>query len=105
MRLSALGDVAKIVAFVVGSFLLAALISPPLYEMGKGFAEVALKKDTTDELTWLAGKAKRNESEVIANQGRKARRKIPSSMPRKMTSSITEAKKAGLAKNMVIALK
>ncbi|MDA7506260.1 CPBP family intramembrane metalloprotease [Akkermansiaceae bacterium] len=61
MRLSALGDVAKIVAFVVGSFLLAALISPPLYEMGKGFAEVALKKDTTDELTWLAGKAKKAE--------------------------------------------
>jgi len=64
VRLSALGDVAKIVAFVLGSFLLAALISPPLYEMGKGFAEVVLKKDTADELTWLAGKAKKAEFDV-----------------------------------------
>lgn len=64
MRISALGDVAKIVGFVLGSFLLAALISPPLYEMGKGFAEVALKKDTADEITWLAGKAKKAEFDM-----------------------------------------
>jgi membrane protease YdiL (CAAX protease family) len=64
VRLSAVSDVAKIVAFVLGSFLLAALIAPPLYEMGKGFADVALKKDTADELNWLAGKAKKAEFDL-----------------------------------------
>lgn len=54
---TALADVAKVLAYIVGSFILAALISAPLYEMGKGFADVALNKDTADELKWLAQKA------------------------------------------------
>ncbi|MGC6426665.1 MAG: CPBP family intramembrane glutamic endopeptidase [Akkermansiaceae bacterium] len=57
MQRSALADVAKVLAFIMGSFVLAALLSSPLYEMGKGFADVTLKKDTTDELKWLAQKA------------------------------------------------
>lgn len=61
MRKSALGDVAKVLAYVAGSFVLAALLAPPLYEIGKGFADVALKKDTADELTWLAKKAEKAE--------------------------------------------
>ncbi|MGJ8696450.1 MAG: CPBP family intramembrane glutamic endopeptidase [Verrucomicrobiaceae bacterium] len=61
MRRSALGDVIKIVAYFVGAFVLAALITPPLYEIGKGFADVALEKDTADELKWLAGKAEKAE--------------------------------------------
>lgn len=61
MRRSALGDVAKVIAFVVGSFVLAALIAPLLYELGKGFANVFLNKDTADELKWLAEKAQKAE--------------------------------------------
>ena len=57
MQKSALADVAKVLAYIVGSFVLAALISSPLYEMGKGFADVALAKDTADEVKWLAQKA------------------------------------------------
>lgn len=44
---------------MIASFLLAAIISPYLYQIGKGFANVALTKDTTDEVTWLASRAER----------------------------------------------
>lgn len=57
MRVAALTDVLKVVLYVIASFLLAALISPYLYEIGKGFAHFALRKDTVDQVAWLAIKA------------------------------------------------
>jgi len=42
---------------VIASFLLAALISPFLYEVGKGFANIVSGKDPSDNVTWLASKA------------------------------------------------
>jgi len=57
VRVAALADVLKVILYVIASFLLAAFISPYLYEIGKGFANVALTKDTTDEVAWLASKA------------------------------------------------
>lgn len=57
MRVAAQADVLKVIIYVIASFVLAAAISPYLYEIGKGFANVALSKDTTDKLTWLADKA------------------------------------------------
>lgn len=57
MQKTALADVAKVLAYILGAFVLAALISSPLYEIGKGFAAVVLTKDTADELKWLAQKA------------------------------------------------
>lgn len=57
MQKSALADVAKVLAYIVGAFILAALISSPLYEIGKNFADATLKKDAADELKWLAQKA------------------------------------------------
>ncbi len=59
MRVAALADVLKVILFVIASFLLAALITPTLYEIGKGFANVAISKDTVDRVTWLATKADR----------------------------------------------
>ena len=61
MRTTALGDVFKVVTYIVVCFLLAAIISPPLYEMGKGFAHAALSKNTADNVTWLATKADKAE--------------------------------------------
>lgn len=57
MRFAALADVLKVILYVVASFVLAAAISPYLFEIGKGFANVALSKDTADEVNWLAQKA------------------------------------------------
>jgi membrane protease YdiL (CAAX protease family) len=57
VRAAALADVLKVILYVIASFVLAAAISPYLYEIGKGFANVALSKNTADKVTWLADKA------------------------------------------------
>lgn len=64
MRTAALVDVLKVVTYIVACFLLAAVITPPLYEMGKGFAHAALNKDTADKVTWLADKADKAEFDI-----------------------------------------
>jgi membrane protease YdiL (CAAX protease family) len=61
VRIAALADVLKVILYVVASFALAAVISPYLYELGKGFAHVTLSKDTADEVNWLAEKAGKAE--------------------------------------------
>lgn len=61
MRSAAFSDLIKVVTYLVACFLVAAVISPPLYEMGKGFAHASLGKDTPDHFTWLATKADRAE--------------------------------------------
>ena len=53
MRKKGLGDVFRILIYVSVSFLLAALISPLLFNAGKNFAEVFADKDTTDTFSWL----------------------------------------------------
>lgn len=58
---AALGDVVKVILYVIASFILAALMSPYLYEIGKAFAHVALSKDTADQVAWLAKKAGKAE--------------------------------------------
>jgi uncharacterized protein len=57
VRVAALADVLKVVLYVIASLLLAAIISPYLYEIGKGFANVTRGKDTADQVTWLASRA------------------------------------------------
>lgn len=57
MRNTANRDVGLIVGYVVLSFLLAALLSPPLYQIGKGFAEASASRETVDGAAWLAAKA------------------------------------------------
>lgn len=57
MHSAALSDVLKVITYVIACFLLAALITPPLFEMGKGFAHVTLTRDDPGKLTWLANKA------------------------------------------------
>lgn len=59
MRTAAFRDVLKVVTYLVGCFLLAALITPPFFEMGKGFAYQTLNNEAPDSLTWLATKAER----------------------------------------------
>ncbi len=61
MRTAAFSDVIKVITYLVVCFLVAAMITPPLYEIGKGFADATLTKDSTDSLTWLATKAERAE--------------------------------------------
>ena len=57
MRIAALADVLKILLYVIASFLLAALISPTLFDLGKGFANLTSGKTTADQMAWLASKA------------------------------------------------
>ncbi len=64
MKNTAVNDVLKITGYVVICFLLAALLSPPLYQIGKGFAEAAVNRDTTENIGWLAGKAHKAAFEV-----------------------------------------
>ena len=59
MRIAALADVFKVILYVIASFLLAALISPYFYEIGKGFANIIANKDTTDRVAWLVLEAER----------------------------------------------
>ena len=59
MRIAPLADVLKVLLYVAASLGLAAVISPYLYEIGKGFANVALNRDTADEVNWLAEKAEK----------------------------------------------
>ena len=61
MRKKGLGDVFRILIYVSVSFLLAALISPLLFNAGKNFAEVFADKDTTDTFSWLGKKAAKAE--------------------------------------------
>lgn len=61
MRAPALGDVFKVIIYVIASFFFAALLAPPLFELGKGFAEFALGKETAEWVAWLATKAERSE--------------------------------------------
>ena len=51
----------NILIYISVSFLLAALISPLLFNAGKSFAEVFANKDTTDTFTWLGKKAAKAE--------------------------------------------
>lgn len=55
MRNEALSDVLKVWLYAAASVLLGAWISPLLYNMGKGLAEVSLAKQTNGPLEWLAG--------------------------------------------------
>jgi len=61
VRKEGLGDILRILIYISISLLLAAIISPLLYKVGKNFAEVFSDKDTTDSLTWLAKKAAKAE--------------------------------------------
>ena len=61
MQRSGFGDIIRVLAYIIISFLLAAVISPLLFKAGKNFAEVFLNKETTDFLTWLAKKAAKAE--------------------------------------------
>ena len=67
VRIAALADVLKVILYVVASFALAAVISPYLYELGKGFAHVTLSKDTADEVNWLAERLEKRSSIPISN--------------------------------------
>jgi membrane protease YdiL (CAAX protease family) len=55
--MAAMADVFKVILYVIASFVLAALITPHLYEIGKSFAHAALNRDTADRVVWLAAKA------------------------------------------------
>jgi len=57
VRMAALADVFKVILYVIASFVLAAMITPHLYEIGKSFAHAALNRDTADRVVWLAAKA------------------------------------------------
>jgi len=61
---TATADVTKLVAYVVACFLFAALLSPPLFKIGKGFAEATINRDTAENITWLAQKAQKAEFET-----------------------------------------
>ncbi len=54
-------DAFNILIYISVSFLLAALISPLLFNAGKSFAEVFANKDTTDTFTWLGRKVAKAE--------------------------------------------
>ena len=55
MRDEASSDVLKVWLHAAASVLLGAWISPLLYNMGKGLAEVSEGKQTNGPLEWLAG--------------------------------------------------
>jgi len=59
VRNSATSDVFKIIAYVVICFVVAALLSPTLYQIGKGFAEAVGNRDTADKVMWLGAKARK----------------------------------------------
>lgn len=59
MRAAAFRDVLKVLFYLVSCFVLAAIITPPFYEMGKGFANQTLSQDSHEALKWLATKAER----------------------------------------------
>lgn len=57
MRPAALADVLKVILYVIACYFLAALITPTFFEVGRAFSIVALAKDPTDQVTWLAQNA------------------------------------------------
>jgi membrane protease YdiL (CAAX protease family) len=54
-------DVLKIFAYVAATLVLAAVISPWLYQLGKGLAEVTADKQTNSLIRWVAEAAERSE--------------------------------------------
>ncbi len=59
MKNTATTDILKIVGYIVACFLLAALLTPSFYQIGKGFAEATIARDTADNVSWLASKARK----------------------------------------------
>ncbi len=56
-----LSDVLKIFAYVAGTLILGAVISPWLYQWGKGLAEVFAGKEGNQAIKWLAEAADRSK--------------------------------------------
>ncbi|MGE9267673.1 MAG: CPBP family intramembrane glutamic endopeptidase [Verrucomicrobiales bacterium] len=68
MKSTALQDAFKVILYLVLSLLFAALFSPLLYQLGKGFGQATIGGNHAEAIHWLAKKALKHDFDTYFNR-------------------------------------